>query len=509
MSGPRTERTGTRPVRAGRWDRATRRLHPYTLRSRLTCGLLVLLAVSCAAVGVAAVLALRGFLVQRVDQQLADTGGRFAASLEHGRSTAGRHEPDGDEHADTRRQAPGTFGARLLDGRVTDAGVVRSGSDTTVTLNGADRTALRSLSVDGRPHDVELSALGDYRMRKVAGDDGDVLVTGLPLAPVEATVHRLEIAEAAVFSGALVIAGVSGALWIRWSLTPLRRVAATAASVTELPLHSGEVTLPARVLGTDPRSEVGQLGNALNLMLGHVEDALSQRHTSQERLRRFAADASHELRTPVASIRGHAELALRHPGPTPAAVRRSLERIGAESARMGAMVDDLLLLARLDTGRPLEREPVDLTRLVLDGVDDARAAGPDHRWAMDLPPEPVTVLGDEHRLRQVLANLLANARVHTPAGTLVSVRLTRGGGSGGTVELTVADDGPGVPDALRPTVFERFVRHDHRRAESGGGAGLGLSIVTAVAAAHGGSTTLASRPGRTEFTVSLPVPSSG
>jgi two-component system OmpR family sensor kinase len=239
-------------------------------------------------------------------------------------------------------------------------------------------------------------------------------------------------------------------------------------------------------------------------MLRHVEDALTKRHASEERLRRFAADASHELRTPVASVRGHAELALLHPGPVPPEVTRALERIKAESSRMGEMVDDLLLLARLDAGRPLERQPVDLTHLVLDAVTDARAAGPDHRWSMDLPEDPVTVPGDAHRLHQVLANLLANARLHTPVGTKVTVTLER---DPDAAVLSVHDDGPGVPEDVQPGVFERFTRAEHRRrpGASGGGAGLGLSIVAAVAEAHGGSVGLESRPGSTTFRVTLPT----
>jgi two-component system OmpR family sensor kinase len=469
---------------------------PRTLRARLTCGLVVLLAVSCAAVGIAAVIGLKSFLTGQVDQQLAAAGGRFPASLEH----PGGKEPDGDNlYADTRRQAPGTFGARLLHGTVTAAAVVRARSDTSVHLTTADRRAITAIPADGHCHGLELSALGDYRVSAIPGDDGDVLITGMSMHSVRDAAQRLVAVEAAVFGGALVVAGAAGAFWVRWSLRPLSRVASTAASVTALPLDSGEVALPDRVPDTDPRTEVGRVGAALNRMLGHVESALGKRHASEERLRSFAADASHELRTPVASIRGHAELALRHPGPVPEGVSRSLERIAAESARMGGMVDDLLLLARLDAGRPLAREPVDLTRLVLDAVDDARAAGPGHRWNLDLPEEPVTVTGDAHRLHQLVANLLANARVHTPAGTRVTVRL---GSSPEATTLAVADDGPGIPEPLRDTVFQRFTRAPQRQPHPG--AGLGLSIVTAVAAAHHGSATVTSGPGATTFTVTLP-----
>jgi len=481
-------------VRPGR--AAIARLRPFTLRSRISVGLVVLLALSCAAVGVAAVFTLRSSLVERLDQQLVAGGGRFPASLEHHAP-----EPDGDEHPDTRNQAPGTFGARLMDGWVTAGAVVRSGADTSLTLTLADKAALAAVPVDGGSHDICLSGLGDYRVHAIPGADGDVLITGLPLNGVEEAVRRLELVEAVVFGVVLAATGIAGALWVSWSLRPLRQVAATAVSVTELPLDSGEVALPAHAPDTDPRTEIGQVATALNLMLGHVQDALSKRHTSQERLRRFAADASHELRTPVASIRGHAELALRHPGPVPAEVARSLERVAAESARMSEMVDDLLLLARLDAGRPLECETVDLTRLVLDGVDDARAVGRGHRWTLDLPEEPVTVPGDEHRLRQVIGNLLGNARLHTPAGTKIVVRLADGPGS---AVLTVADDGPGVPEEIRATVFERFTRADRRRPGAGGGAGLGLSIVSAVVEAHRGTVRLRSGPGATEFTVIVP-----
>ncbi|MEW2625728.1 HAMP domain-containing sensor histidine kinase [Streptomyces sp. NPDC048106] len=476
-----------------------------TLRARLTFGLVVLLAVSCAAVGVAAVVELNGFLTQRLDEQLAQVGTRFPESLEHHGKLPDDH--DGDEQADTRRMATGTFGARLVHGTVTHKGLIRSGdlsADLDVALPAGDAGRLARIPADSRPHTVHLSALGDYRVIATAGRDGDVLMAGLPLEPVEATVHRLELVAGVVFGLALVTAGVTGALWVRWSLRPLGRVTATATRVSELPLASGEVALPPRTPGADPHSEVGQVAAALDGMLGHVEDALTKRHASEERLRRFAADASHELRTPVASVRGHAELALLHPGPVPPEVGRALERIAAESSRMGLMVDDLLLLARLDAGRPLERGPVDLTRLVLDAVTDARAAGPGHRWVLDLPEDPVTVTGDAHRLHQVLANLLANARLHTPEGTTVTLTLDP---RPDAVRLSVHDDGPGIPEDLRSAVFERFTRADHRRHgdASATGAGLGLSIVAAVVEAHAGTVAVESGPGATTFRVTLPA----
>ncbi|MFF0082863.1 sensor histidine kinase [Streptomyces canus] len=476
-----------------------RSLRPHTLRARLTLGLLVLLAVSCAAVGLAAVVELNGFLTSRLDEQLTEAGNRFAVSLEH-KEEPQKDDHDGDEHADTRRQATGTFGARLLNGTVTNAAVVRPSGTLNVDLTAADRERLADVPVDGRGHSVGLSALDDYRVIATRGLDGDVLITGMPLEPVEAAVHRLELVAGIVFGAALTAAGVAGALWVRWSLRPLSRVAATATRVSELPLASGQVALPPRAPESDPRGEVGRVAGAFNRMLGHVEDALTKRHASEERLRSFAADASHELRTPVASVRGHAELALLHPGPLPPEITRALQRIAAESTRMGAMVDDLLLLARLDAGRPLEAVPVDLTHLVLDALTDARATGSGHRWELDLPEDPVTVTGDAHRLQQVLANLLSNARLHTPDGTKVTVTLET---EGATVLLVVHDDGPGIPADIQPGVFERFTRADRSTKAETGGAGLGLSIVAAVVEAHGGGVAVESRPGSTTFTVRL------
>ncbi|MEV7414531.1 HAMP domain-containing sensor histidine kinase [Streptomyces sp. NPDC089919] len=472
-----------------------RRPVPRTLRGQLTAGLVALLALACLAVGITTAVALRGFLTGRLDEQLTASQGRFAASLEQ------EAEPDADNRPDTRGQADGTFGARLLNGTVTRAAVVDDATDRTPPLTGDDRRALAALPTDGRGHTIRLSGPGAYRVTAVRGDDGDVLVTGLPLHPLEETVHRVEAVEAAMFGAALLVTGLAGAAWVRISLRPLRRVAARASEVAELPLASGEVAMPRPLPDADPRTEVGQVGTALNHLLGHIENALARRHASEERLRRFAADASHELRTPVANVRGHAELALRHRGPVPGEVRHALERIEGESQRMTSLVDDLLLLARLDAGPPLVHGPVDLTLLVLDATADARAAGPGHRWRLDLPEEPVSVDGDARGLQQAVGNLLANARTHTPPGTEVTVTLA---GGPDEVVLTVADDGPGIPEALQAEVFGRFVRADHSRSRTTGSTGLGLAIVRAVAAAHGGTATVSSRPGHTAFRLTLP-----
>jgi two-component system OmpR family sensor kinase len=252
---------------------------------------------------------------------------------------------------------------------------------------------------------------------------------------------------------------------------------------------------------TDPRTEVGQVGTALNRMLDHVEGSLAARQESETQVRQFVADASHELRTPLASIRGYAELVRRQHAEVPTDVGHAVRRVESEALRMSELVEELLLLARLDAGRELTTEEVDLTALVVDTVSDAHVAGRTHHWQVDLPDEPVLVPGDAARLHQVLANLLANVRSHTPDGTTATVRLRS---EAGWAVVQVADDGPGVPAALRPHVFERFARGDASRSRSAGSTGLGLAIVHAVVTAHGGQVTVDSGPGRTVFTVRLP-----
>ena len=443
-------------------------------------------------------------------------------------------------------QATGTFEAQLTGHTFSNLGVVPGGCQ----LSAADEATLLALPTTPLPsggqhgpggqggpgapglptHTVTLTSLdGDYLLTKVQTSSDDILITGLPLATVDNTLNKVENTEHVVFAAVLLLAVVLGAGLIQVSLRPLRRVAATATRVTELPLDSGEVTLPAGVPDTDPRTEVGRVGAAFNRMLFHVEKALGRRAASEARLRRFAADASHELRTPLSAIRGYAELALRHPGPVPEDVTHALGRVQSESARMTVLVDDLLLLARLDAGRPLEREPVDLSRLVIETTSDARVARGDHRWQLDLPDEPVLVPGDEHRLHQVMANLLSNAGKHTPAGSTVSVALALGAtvtGTGTTsagtaavqrgimpsgprVELSITDDGPGIPPELLPELFERFSRGDTGRARevnaAGKSTGLGLAIVDAVVVAHGGCIAVTSRPGMTRFAIFLPL----
>jgi two-component system OmpR family sensor kinase len=306
----------------------------------------------------------------------------------------------------------------------------------------------------------------------------------------------------------LLLAGLAAFAIVRYSLRPLDRVVATAAVVAELPLDRGEVALAVRVpeSDTDPRTEVGRVGSAINRMLGHVSSALNARQASENKVRRFVSDASHELRTPLASIAGYSELAARKSDALPEDVTHSLGRIRSEAGRMTTIVEDLLLLARLDEGRELAKRPVDLTELVIHTVGDAHVAGPDHVFELDFPEEPVLVTGDASRLQQVIVNLLANARTHTPAGTTVRTGLAVESGPAGEIAvLTVSDDGPGIDPALQPNLFERFVRGDDSRSRATGSTGLGLAIVHAVVAAHHGTVRCESTPGRTVFRVELPA----
>ncbi|WP_161964969.1 sensor histidine kinase [Ornithinimicrobium cerasi] len=527
----------------------------WTLRRRVLVAVLALLAVVAATITVLSVVAVDRVLTDRLDAQLAtavERAGRAAGRVPTGEDGTGGpgqgQGPMGQGHMGPGRhdmvpgflEIPGqpedTLAAAVVDGEVQRVAVLdRTGTGQPV--EGTDVAALGRVPTDGAPTTVDLGPdLGDYRVAALPGPDGSVVVTGLSLAGVQDTVARLAGTIALVAAAGLLLAAVVGAALLRRALRPLDRVAATASRVAELPLDTGEVVLPHRVpeADTDPRTEVGQVGAALNRLLGHVAAALTARETSERQVRQFVADASHELRTPLTAIRGYAELVRRVPEPVPPDVAHALQRVESEAVRMSALVEDLLLLARLDSGPGRggaggedragagaeagdgdedgggggvgpHRDPVDLSVLLVDAVGDARASGPDHRWELVLPAEPLTVPGDHDRLHQVVVNLLSNARVHTPPGTTVTTALGAVEEQGRTgVRLSVSDDGPGIPAELLPHVFERFRRGDTSRSRGSGSSGLGLAIVAAVVQAHGGRVTATSVPGRTEFVVELP-----
>ncbi len=471
-----------------------------------------LLALVCLAVGVATTVELQHFLLGRLDAQLVATGGRLAQAAEHPRGDppgGPGHGPGDPADAGSQfllapGQPPGTLGARVRNGGSAAGGVLaENGALQPLDADAAE--VLASLPDDDRPRTVSLARLGDYRLLSARSPDGDVMITGLPLREVDDILYRLVAVETAVSGTALVAAVLLGALIVSRALRPLRRVAATATLVSSLPLERGEVALVDRVEESDTnlRTEVGRVGAALNRLLDHVGNALAARQASEMRVRQFVADASHELRTPLAVIRGYAELTRRGRDSLPADVARAMSRVESEAKRMTSLVEDLLLLARLDAGRPLAAEPVDLSRLIVEAVGDATVAGPHHTWRLDLPNEPVVVAGDPVRLHQVLASLLANARIHTPAGTVVTTGLVHQ--PRGQVAVTVTDDGPGIDPALLPQVFERFARGDSSRSRSGGSTGLGLAIVRAIVIASGGTVDVSSRPGHTAFVVRLPA----
>ncbi|MGW3547770.1 ATP-binding protein [Janibacter hoylei] len=485
-----------------------RRPSTWTLRAKLVASVVLLFFAVTVVMGTLTSLAARQYLTQQVDDDLMSASERFVGAIDG-------TQPPGPGSG-LRGGPPAGSGNAVLHLVLRDGEVAidERGNDLNYAVNTAGRNdtldeaqvaELNAAGLSSRPRTVDLGDdIGTYRLVSVRTADGWTAITGVPVDPIGRTLDAIVLIVAGSSLVGLVGVWAGGTYLVRRNLQPLERVAGTARRVSELELASGDVSLAERVPDVDPATEVGQVGLALNSMLDNVDGALRARQESETRVRQFVADASHELRTPLASIRGYAELTRRETEPVPAGVTHALTRVESEALRMQDLVEDLLLLARLDTGRPLEREPVDLTMLAIDVTGDARAASPHHRWELDLPPEPVEVIGDRARLHQVLANLLANARNHTPPGTTVRTSLRLDAGSGRAL-LQVQDNGPGIPDALLPNVFERFTRGDGSRQRASGSTGLGLSIVSAVTRAHGGEVTVESVPGRTVFSLALPV----
>jgi two-component system OmpR family sensor kinase len=475
-----------------------RGVESWSLRVRLVVEQIALLTLVCVVIVVVTELALRAFLVDQLDDRLAEAQKGAVVFLSP--PPPGGGLPPGIEPPGP---AAGTFTAQIRDGVVRVA-VETTSEGGTRELPSSQYAELLALPVDGEAHTRDLGALGEFRMSADQRSNGDVVITGLPTEDLNDTLLSVGLILGGVTLAGLLASAVGGALIVRRALVPLQRVAATASRVAELPLDRGEVDdierVPARI--ADPRTEIGQVGLALNRMLGHVHNALTARHESETRVRQFVADASHELRTPLAAVRGYAELVRRRDDEVAPEVAHAIGRVESEARRMTTLVEDLLLLARLDSGRPLDSSTVDLSRLVVDVVSDARVAGPEHHWRLAQPTSPVTVTGDDARLHQVLANLLSNARTHTPAGTTVTTGLST---TDHAVTLTVTDDGPGIPADLLPEVFERFARGDSSRSRAAGSTGLGLAIVAAVVTAHDGTVSVRSRPGNTVFEVRLPA----
>lgn len=474
----------------------------WTLRSRLIGLTVLLVAVTSVLIGGVMSFVVRQSFVTQFDQGLTNSaqGVSRAITYNNGKVPIG---PYGVDEGTVLAYYP-QFGA--------PAGFLISNSENANPFSSAQLGMLEEAAgAASRPENQDRAALTakldgrEYRFTVTDGPEGGTIVVGKPTSVLNAEIAGALAPIAIVVVLAIVLAGLLGALIIGRALRPLRRVARVASNVASLPLERGDVELPERVPeeDTNPHTEVGQVGSALNNLLDSVETALAVRQASEEKVRHFVADASHELRTPLASIRGYAELTRRFGGELTEDVQHNIGRIESEAQRMTSLVEDLLLLARLDAERELDTRAVDLSRLLVDVISDAHAAGPDHEWDLELPEEPVTVRGDEAKLQQVFTNLLANARVHTPAGTRVIVELTAP--KDGHVLARVRDNGPGIPEKLRPKLFGRFVRGDSSRARTTGSTGLGLSIVSAVVEAHHGTVSVASEPGTTVFTVQLPV----
>ncbi len=461
-----------------------------SLRLKLLIAVIVLVFAGLLVSDVVTYTSLRSFLIKRVDQQLAASEGPMAMALSS--DDQGRIGPfpgGGDKNSEL---PPGTFGeARDTAGHVVLKKRITYGEPA--LPEPAIPSNLGTAGAAAKPEPFTVGAVGGASVRyRVLVANGTfqpsgqpaVLIVAIPLTDVEKTLGRLQLVEGLVSLAVLIGLGLLSWWLVRRELRPLEQIGATAGAIA-----AGD--LSQRVPNEDPRTEVGRLGVALNAMLAQIEQAFAERKASEDRLRRFLADASHELRTPLTSIRGYAELFRRGANRRQDDLAKSMRRIEDESARMGVMVEDLLLLARLDQDRPLERERVDLAALASDAAEDARATDGGRQLTVDAPA-PVHVFGDEARLRQVAANLLANAVTHTPPGTAVTVRAAS---LDDRAVLEVADDGPGLSPEMAERAFEPFYRSDPSRDRTTGGAGLGLAIVAAIAKAHGGTVELAETPG--------------
>ena len=489
---------------------------PLTLRNRLILSIVALVVLLTVVIGAVSVVALRGSLMNQLDADLAQAVQRATPS---GGPTSGGTPTVSPDYEDLSgpRQAPGTFTALLQGDRAVQVHIDDDGQVYTQTTT-SDEAAVQHAAESTEPITVDLGGdLGSYRLQAVPVQirsttaslstvSAATLVVGLPTDSVSRTVTSLVTIIALVTLVGLALAVVIAYVVVRYALRPLERMTDTALRVAELPLDRGEVALAERVddQDADTRTEVGRVGAAFNRMLGHVAGALEARQRSENKVRQFVADASHELRTPLASVRGYAELTRRMGTDLPPDVVYAMGRIESEAVRMTSLVEDLLLLARLDEGRDLVVGDVDLTRILLDAVNDAHVAAGSHPIDVDVPDEPVVVPGDAMRLHQIVANLLTNARTHTPEGTRVHVALALDR-EAGEAQVTVADEGPGIEPTVLPVLFERFARADSSRSRTAGSTGLGLAIVEAVAHAHGGQVTVESSPAGAVFRVRLPL----
>jgi two-component system OmpR family sensor kinase len=492
---------------------SAKRLHllgPGTLSRQLILRIAALVAAMALAMGYAGVLMLNRIYLDNLDADLRTMHLDFFGE---GGGHPGGGQPMG----------PGNSGlmVHIVDDTVTQNQLY--GRSAITPLSGRQLAVLRAVNPNGDAETVDLPGLGDYGSFRVSrmvqtvtfqsglGTYVEITeehIVGLSMTAMSSITGDMFRYTAIIGIATVILAGIGVGFTVRHSLRGLNTLVDVASQVADKSLDRGEVELAERVPGTEtnPNNEVGRVGLALNTMLDNVEEALAARQASESKVRRFVADASHELRNPLASIRGYAELTRHDRDSLPTDTAFAFSRIEAESERMSKLVEELLLLARLDAGREFNVHEVDVIELVANAVADAQAAGPDHNWEISLPDDAsVAVMADEYQLHQVIANLLSNARKHTPAGTnvLTVVQVVE---DAGCALIEVSDDGPGIPDELRGKVFERFVRADEARThDAEGSTGLGLSIVAAVIAAHGGRVWVESGPAGTKFTALLPL----
>jgi two-component system, OmpR family, sensor kinase len=480
------------------------RLLPASLTGRLIVTAVALVAVVSILVAATATVVMRSYLSGRLDDQLEQSVDRARGEIDRNgpgfEERPGRDAFCGEAPPLARGQSAGSVTAVFTD--TCFSGLVIPTSGVPRELSSDALHVLAKVPHDGRPRTVRMPVLGSYRVAATETSSGNVVVQALPTEDVDDTIASLIWWEGLLALAGIGAAAVSARLLVRRQLQPLRDVAATAHEVTAMPLSSGEVGETVRVPATltDPTTEVGQVGEALNQLLGHVEEALDDRHESEQQVRQFLADASHELRTPLSTIKGYAELTRRTGSRDAGELSQILGKVESEAGRMSELVEDMFLLARLDAGRGVDMRTVDLTRLVVEAVDDARVVDPERQWTLDLPSQPLSLVGDENRLHQAVTNLLANASRHTPPRTHIDVRMRH---DDERILVEVHDDGPGIEPELLPHVFERFTRGESSRTRSAGGAGLGMSLVKAIMQAHRGDASVASTSGDTTFTLSF------
>lgn len=477
-----------------------------------------MLGVACLIIGLSSFLTIKNSLESQVSERLDQTshramifkpedaparngsaGGVDGASTQNVCETSASSSP-----LNAPGQSAGTLTVCVNNGNVGFSGVLDSSGDLQ-SLSEADVVQLKDVPVEVAAQKVDLE-VGNYLVEAHAlpNQPQTVVVTGIPLKDMNNTLATLVAVMACGSLAVMVIAGLLGSWIIRRTMRPLERVSAVATGVAQADLESQVLSRADRVQPQDsnPRSEVGAVGFALNQMLGNVQSALQAREKTENQMRAFIADASHELRTPLAAIKGYSDL-LRWTENLSDSGEQSVNRIESQTARMSRLVEDLLLLARLDEGKQPVFESVDLSEMLAESTFDMQVAAPDHRWTLTIPDDPVEVRGDRKQLQQVISNLLSNARKHTAEGTHVTTSL--GFAEGGFAEVRISDNGEGIDPEFIDKIFDRFTRADVARSGDSGTTGLGLPIVRAIVEAHGGIIDVQSRPGETVFQVLLPL----